>query len=181
MSPPPLPSCGFLPSTDTSPPPLPSTALRHREYKTFCKETEESLSSDSQAAAFGSCKTGYGSHLIWSDDGSQNMDASRKLARTYPQAVAGTTESFRFDTATGEFELVYTVEGASSPSTVAPTVIFAHQALNYPTGMAVTITPPGAADWRMSETKKNRMEITLREESSVAREGGKVRVKIQRK
>lgn len=105
------------------------------------------------------------------------MDASRKLARTYPQAVAGTTESFRFDTATGEFELVYSVESTLT----APTVIFAHQALNYPNGMAVTITPPGVADWKMSETKKNLIEITLREETRVAREGDKIRVKIQRK
>lgn len=31
------------------------------ELKTFCKESEESLSSDSQNAAYGACKTGYGS------------------------------------------------------------------------------------------------------------------------
>ena len=33
------------------------------EYKTFCKETPESLASNSQAAAFGSCKTGYGKYI----------------------------------------------------------------------------------------------------------------------
>jgi hypothetical protein len=156
--------------------PLPSSSHPPslREYKTFCKETEESLASDSQAAAFGSCKTGYGSHLIWSDDGSQNLDASRKLARTYPQVVAGETESFKFDTSTGEFELVYTV---GSPVIKAPTIIFAQQALNYPSGLTVTVTPPGVADWTMGAAK-NTVEVTLRDGAS---EGQKVRVKIQRK
>lgn len=102
------------------------------------------------------------------------MDASRKLARTYPQAVAGTTESFKFNTATGDFQLVYT------PTTTieAPTVIFAHQDLNYPTGMKVTITPIGAATWKMGE-RKNTIEIHVN--AGKIQENDRVVVKIQRK
>lgn len=95
------------------------------------------------------------------------------MARTYPQAVAGNTKSFKFDTTTGEFELVYTL---TNPVIKAPTIIFAHQTLNYPSGMKVTITPPGAADWKMEN--KNRLEVTHRD--SVAA-GDTIRVKIQRK
>ena len=145
-----------------------------REYKTFCKETEESLSWDSQAAKFGSCKTGYGSHLIWSDDGTQNMDASRKLARTYPQAVAGSTESFKFNTTTGDFQLVF----VPTPTITAPTIIFAHQELNYPSGMKVSISPVGSATWKMGSTK-NTVEIHV--SSGKVEENGRVVVKIQRK
>jgi hypothetical protein len=113
------------------------------------------------------------------------MDASRKLARTYPQAVAGSTESFRFDTATGDFQLVFsaaapTSAAAASAAAIAPvpTVVFAHQALNYPNGMKVMITPPEAAEWKMSETNKNLIEIVTKEGTP---EGTKIRVKIQRK
>jgi hypothetical protein len=108
------------------------------------------------------------------------MDASRKLARTYPQAVAGSTESFRFDTATGDFQLVFSAAAPTSAAAIAPvpTVVFAHQALNYPNGMKVMITPPEAAEWRMSETNKNLIEIVTKEGTP---EGTKIRVKIQRK
>jgi hypothetical protein len=88
--------------------------------------------------------------------------------------VAGETESFHFDTATGEFELVYTV---GSPLISAPTIIFAQQALNYPSGMTVTVAPPGVADWKMGAAK-NTVEVTLRDSAAA---GQKVRVKIQRK
>jgi hypothetical protein len=88
--------------------------------------------------------------------------------------VAGETESFKFDTSTGEFELVYTV---GSPVIKAPTIIFAQQALNYPSGLTVTVTPPGVADWTMGAAK-NTVEVTLRDGASA---GQKVRVKIQRK
>lgn len=113
------------------------------EYKTFCKETEETLNSDSQAALFGSCKTGYGEHLIWSDNGTQNMEASRKLARTYARAVAGSTQSMSFNTTTGDFRMKFSVD----TSIDAPTEIFAHYTLNYPSGIDINVFPLHSLTW----------------------------------
>ncbi|RYY86111.1 hypothetical protein EON63_06335, partial [archaeon] len=62
------------------------------EYKTFCLEDPASLAGDSQQAAFGSCKTGYGGHELWTVAEGQaqlNPVAGMKLARTYAQKVAG--------------------------------------------------------------------------------------------
>jgi endoglycosylceramidase len=100
------------------------------------------------------------------------MDASRKLARTYPQAVAGTTDSFKFDTTTGDFRLVFEANTAIT----APTVIFAHELLNYPTGMTIDISPRGAA--KAVKGAKNHIEIHLTE---TAKDGDKIIVQIKRK
>ena len=77
------------------------------EYKTFCKETTKTLDSDSQQAAYGSCKTGYGEHLIFDDNGNFNKDPASKLARSYARKVAGKTISMFFNATTGEFNFKY--------------------------------------------------------------------------
>jgi endoglycosylceramidase len=115
------------------------------EYKTFCKETAESLASDSQQASFGSCKTGYGEQLVIDENGKRIDVASRKLARTYNQATAGRLRTMKFNATTGEYVAKWTVD----TTIVLPTEIFAHQELNYPTGMDVTVVPPLALTWTM--------------------------------
>jgi endoglycosylceramidase len=57
------------------------------------------------------------------------------LARAYPQAVAGTPESFSFDPASREFQLFYVPNGQIS----APTVIFVPVAVHYPKGYQVSV------------------------------------------
>lgn len=101
------------------------------------------------------------------------MDASRKLARTYPQAVAGNTISFQFNTTTGDFRLIYEANTAIT----VPTVIFAHELLNYPTGMTIDISPRGVGKAVMGQ--KNHVEIYLTE--GVAKDGDKIVVQIKRK
>eukprot|EP01040_Poterioochromonas_malhamensis_P004359 gene4360-4673_t len=109
------------------------------EYKTFCRETEASLSSNSQAAEFGSCKTGYGEHLFWNDNGEINPLASKKMARTYAQKVSGRTERMHFNPETRSFELVYLANTAIKE----PTEIFASVKYQYPEGYDVTLLPKG--------------------------------------
>lgn len=119
------------------------------EYKTFCKETDKTSSSNSQAADFGSCKTGYGEHLWWDDNGNQNMVASRKLARTYAQKTAGRAKHMSFNATSADFEFKFEID----TTIVEPTEIFAHQRLQYPGGMKVTITPETSRlTWKMLST-----------------------------
>lgn len=149
------------------------------EYKTFCKETNETLNGDSQAAAFGSCKTGYGGHELWNEDGSaMNPGASRKLARTYAQKTAGILQSMRFNASTGEFLVQYQLD----QTITTPTEIFAHQALNYPDGMDVRIAPAGLMQWKMLNT--NIVGVTVDESVKALIKGAEnvvVTVSIKRK
>lgn len=110
------------------------------EMKTFCAETEESIASGSQAAAYGSCKTGYGERLIWDDAGNLNPAACRKLSRTYPQRVAGVTKTMAFNATTGLFKMAFETD----TNIDEPTVVYANLGLNYPAGVAVTVVPPHA-------------------------------------
>jgi len=128
------------------------------EYKTFCKETNETLSSTSQAAAFGSCKTGYGEHLFWDDNGDQNLVASRKLARTYAQKTSGRSLKMNFNATSGAFVFTWLLNS----TIVQPTEIFAHQALQYSTGMDVTVLPAGHFRWKMLSTNIIGISPTLK-------------------
>lgn len=142
------------------------------EYKTFCKETEASLASDSQQASFGSCKTGYGEVLVIDAEGKRIDNASRKLARTYSQATAGRLQSMSFNASTGDFVARWTADTAIT----APTEIFAHQELNYPTGMSVRVLPVGSMTYRMKSTNVVAFSYT-----KLAVAGDVVTVKISRK
>mmetsp|Transcript_32558 Transcript_32558/g.54897 ORF Transcript_32558/g.54897 Transcript_32558/m.54897 type:complete len:600 (+) Transcript_32558:3-1802(+) len=90
------------------------------ELKTFCKESNDSIASDSQNAAFGSCKTGYGeSNYLWDSAGNVNPIVAKKLARTYPLAVAGNTTSMVFHATT---RLLTTGTTSTSTSTSSSSV-----------------------------------------------------------
>jgi endoglycosylceramidase len=109
------------------------------EYKTFCRETEATLNSNSQAAAFGSCKTGYGEHLFWNDQGEVNMPACQKMARTYAQKVAGMTVSMKFDPVSKNFEFTYLINTAIKQ----PTELFVSTKYQYFNGYDVQLFPKG--------------------------------------
>jgi endoglycosylceramidase len=53
------------------------------------------------------------SFSIFHPDGSINHEYLASLTRTYPQAVAGRTQGFKFNNATAEFNLNYTTTAAS--------------------------------------------------------------------
>ena len=142
------------------------------EYKTFCIETNETLNSDSQAAAYGSCKTGYGERLIFNENGQLNPDACKKIARTYPQKVAGRTKSIKFDAKTGYFELSWILD----TSIILPTEIFAHMELYYPNGIDVNIMPFNTMEWQHSLVRKNILEIHSK---SHAANGSRITITIK--
>lgn len=140
------------------------------EYKTFCKESETSATSDSQSADFGSCKTGYGEHLIWDNNGNFNYDPARKLARTYARKVAGELLSLSFDADSGSFAMTYVLNKTIS----YPTEVFAHMSLNYPLGLIWVMQPAGIVT---VEQKGNLIYLTPIED---ALDGEKVIFTIQR-
>lgn len=107
------------------------------EYKTFCQETNESLSSNSQAAAYGSCKTGYGSLLYFDREGNINAAAAAKLARSYAQKVAGKTLKMSFDILSKDFELIYEI----NTTILQPTEIFLSTTYNYINGYEIETIP----------------------------------------
>lgn len=116
------------------------------EYKAFCRETDQSLQSDSQQADYGACKTGYGGRDLWNDDGTLNEEIARRLARTYAQKISGQAQSVHYNHSTAAFTLIYRVDTSIN----APTEIFAQQSLNYPNGMNIQILPPLKATWKLS-------------------------------
>jgi endoglycosylceramidase len=121
------------------------------ELKTFCKETNQSLASDSQNAAFGSCKTGYGEeNYLWDAQGVINVNTATKLARTYAMAVAGNTTHSHFDVASARYVLSYTIDTHCA----LPTVVFAHQQLQYPQGYTVTVFPETLVQWKAVDNNK---------------------------
>jgi len=110
------------------------------ELKTFCKESNSTLSSPSQFGEYGACKTGYGGGLI-NPDGSVNKAAMKPFARTYPLAVAGACHGFSFNTTTGQFSM----EFEPNPDATGPTEVFASQVYYYPRWPPhVTVAPASA-------------------------------------
>jgi hypothetical protein len=77
---------------------------------------QENAASDSQAAAFGSCENGYGSHLIWGDDGQLNHGWYRKIARTYAMFVPGDATKMSSDAASAAFKLTIAIDVDSDRS-----------------------------------------------------------------
>lgn len=145
------------------------------ELKTFCKETEQSLASDSQNAAFGSCKTGYGEQdYLWDAQGQLNANTARKLSRTYAQAVAGNTTRSHFDVASARYVLTYDLDTHCA----LPTVIYANAALQYPDGLEVSVLPPGAVDWTVDG---NLIEVRPRRLHGDEHHGRAVTVTVSRK
>lgn len=146
------------------------------ELKTFCKETNESLASDSQNAAFGSCKTGYGEqNYLWDAAGVLNTNTTTKLSRTYAHAVAGNTSHMSFDPATAQFRLVYQID----TSCALPTVVYVNAALQYPGGYTVQALPERAVRWNAVEGQKT-LEFWPREVSDAAHYGETVTITISR-
>lgn len=107
--------------------------------------------------------SGYGSRLIWNDNGQVNEEPARKLARTYPQKTAGKyftnycltnfnymlylglIVEFHFNYSTSNFEMTFEIDTSIS----LPTEVFAHQLYHYPNGMDITTFPPGKVLNRM--------------------------------
>jgi len=111
-------------------------------YKSFCVD-DAPAHGEGQCGAFGCCRTGYGGHLF-GNASIPPKDAQAKLARTYATAVSGEIVTSLFEPSTHVFTLTY----APNASIPLPTEIYTSDRLHYPDGVAVDITPIGAAKWQ---------------------------------
>ena len=150
------------------------------EYKTFCKENEESINSDSQAAAYGSCKTGYGSHnWLYNDNGSIISDTAKKLARTYTQYTAGNIINMIFDPITSDYEFIY----EHNVDIKEPTIIYANKQYNYPNGVLIDIIP-NILDYTNTNGSENHYEFVMntnRMKKFNFKNGEKIKIKMTAK
>lgn len=73
---------------------------------------------------------------LYNDDGTVVQSKLRLLSYTYPQATAGTIQSYAFDAATAAFSLVYTPLASVAVSNVEAitTDIYFNQELHYHSG-----------------------------------------------
>lgn len=74
---------------------------------------------------------------LWNGTG-LNQIFVQNTTRTYPQAVAGNTVKFSFDLSSKEFVLVYEV---SETCHSTESVVYLNEAVHYPLGYSVTVTP----------------------------------------
>ena len=88
---------------------------------------------------------------MYGEDGEVSTHKLRVLSRTYPQATAGTLESFDFSSLTGVFSLSYTLLGGDSTSTSEEeakekytTRVYVNRELFYPQGFSVEVEGEGA-------------------------------------
>lgn len=82
------------------------------------------------------------------------------LARTYPFAVAGITQSYNFDSNTGLFTLTYapTEMTLNSPKVMGVTEIYISDKYHYPNGVNVVLSPTfDSIDYRI---EPNRVIVT---------------------
>jgi endoglycosylceramidase len=91
---------------------------------------------------------------FYNADGALQLNKLASLSRTYATAIAGRPTLMKFDTKTKQFQLVYKYNAGTSGATE----IYLNEAIHYPRGFAVAVTPASAASWRQVRT--NRMEVT---------------------
>ncbi|KAH3759248.1 glycosyl hydrolase family cellulase [Pelomyxa schiedti] len=94
-----------------------------------------------------------GGESFYSDDGTIQTEKVAAITRAYPQAIAGTINSYQLDRATGKLTVDYNINKAISQ----PTDIYVNVAMNYPKGVKVSMTPDNVATYSYSN---NHVHIT---------------------
>lgn len=109
----------------------------HWEWKDWCLEDVSSLKSTSQNAAWGACKTGFGSGPFSAVSGEPDDKVMSLIAQPYAPEVAGQLQGTNWNAAKGEFELNF----AFDPKVPGPTAVFVNEDMHFPTGFNVTVNP----------------------------------------
>ncbi|EGG14323.1 hypothetical protein DFA_12093 [Cavenderia fasciculata] len=91
---------------------------------------------------------------LFNDNGEPNPEQIKIFSRTYPQYVSGTTKSMSFNTTSGEFSMVYTM----NPNIQEPTEIYLNENVHYPNGYTFTVSP--SKDVVIASTQTNRLLLT---------------------
>jgi endoglycosylceramidase len=100
---------------------------------------------------------------LYNSSGGLNVELVKVMSRTYARAVAGHAVSMFYDTQSGDFELEYEMD----PTCTQPTEIYLNEALNYPMGYKVTISPDVATWKRVAENIIHIMPATSSQPQSV--------------
>jgi endoglycosylceramidase len=121
----------------------------HWEWKDWCREDDTSLTSPSQNAAWGACKTGFGAGP-WSE-GSTSPDPGvmAQLSVPYLPAVAGTLGGTSWNASTG----VFTATFRPDPGLAAPTEALVSP-VSFPAGFDVAVEPAVLAVERRPEAAR---------------------------
>lgn len=89
---------------------------------------------------------------LFNSDGTVHEDKLRVLSRTYPQALAGSDGSYRFDAATANFQMRFALLSTDASGTVEQlseeqrtTEVYVNRPLHYPHGLLVEVSGDGAA------------------------------------
>ena len=118
------------------------------EYKDFCLENDQSRTWPSQNSAYGSCKTGFGGG-VWDAQGQLVAEQARRMARAYPQAVAGELQSFSFNVSSSALHLSFRLDAKAQ----LPTEVFVSETYHYPLGLQVLASPSGHVAWTRDATR----------------------------
>ena len=81
---------------------------------------------------------------LFDQNATQHEQWLQNTSRTYPQAVAGKTRSYKYDRNTQDFDLSFTVS-ADCKST--ETIVYFNEKLHYPNRFSVTTLPLGKITW----------------------------------
>ena len=81
---------------------------------------------------------------IFDQNATQHEQWLQNTSRTYPQAVAGKTWSYKYDRNTQDFDLIFTV---STDCKSTETIVYFNEKLHYPNGFTVTTLPSGKISW----------------------------------
>lgn len=77
---------------------------------------------------------------LFTSSGDVNLLLAKKLARTYPQAVAGTILSFSFELISSDFTLSFIAGRPSASGGIShQTQVFVHRPFYYPSGLAFSV------------------------------------------
>lgn len=115
------------------------------EWKTFCRESNETVESPSQNAVWGSCKTGFGDNFDSITQAPKNQEV---YARAYAQAVAGELMTMKFNTSSGILNLDLKID----TNITEPTEVYGSSDFTFPNGGIVLVSPSSVTfSWTRSD------------------------------
>jgi len=101
---------------------------------------------------FGDFTTANAAESLFDASGHVEVHKLKSLSRTYAPAIAGIPTKMSFDPDTGAFELSF-ISGSSD----APTELYLNEALHYPNGYALDVSPSNCTVQK--QRTRNRLEI----------------------
>jgi endoglycosylceramidase len=105
-----------------------------------------------------------GGWSIFGPDGTQNDEIVRAVSRSYPQAVAGHTLAYSFNTTTSDFLLSF---NTTDITTSEQTLIYINEAIHYTSGYEVSVVQGDAAWFEINSSETNYVTIDGKAETPI--------------